>query len=786
MAASGGWEPACPREIVEDVLMLQNCNLSRALESRDEEVSQLEGRVVAAESRLSGLVASMEILGEWWDAANDRLGQGGGPPPASEAPPPPRGGLRERLGGGAESESLRLAFARRFLRTQQILERRVPGAAWTPPGPPEGGPGAAASSLLVEDNARLMMETRQLRADLEISQGLVKALKGERERERERVARAALPALGPSAELGQRGVGAGGPYDSAMGAMQARDTNELPTQMGGAETGGGSAAGGRPSEHAGAASIPATAEYDALSMRAQELEDLLKVEDTVLASSLFRAIKAKMTDCLSEIEQQKRLLQQERLEQRKFRAREQDIAARLAFAEQVQVDNGSLARQLADIEKSHKKLLADNAELRLALDRTSKPGAEKSFAAIGRMMGRLEEERKLHKQRQARLVGALHDSLGVHGALAQSPDVSAALEALCPSGERANPSGGDKLRLLVTSELAHLAKEESLLSRAAAGQPGADTAAGLAPIADGDHSHQLFAAGSSSQGGEDALAAAEKAVYDALGAVRGSALPTTGSGCSKCPELSAQIDSLREECSACMSEMDTIALAFEEAQGANIKLVDFLAEKDEQHAQLIAQSMQAKQALQEMRDLKDSPYQRLNELNAALAAGRKAMDRMQIAQETLSGQISSCFSENESLSHNAISLDRSLKGAQLERDELQLQVELLKGMMTDQARAQGAWETRAKLRQLGPVAASAPPASGTPKGSNLILEMEIEAYKQVLNCAVCGVNRKDCVLTTCFHVFCKGCIDDRIKNRLRKCPGCSRPFGTGDVQNIYL
>jgi len=84
------------------------------------------------------------------------------------------------------------------------------------------------------------------------------------------------------------------------------------------------------------------------------------------------------------------------------------------------------------------------------------------------------------------------------------------------------------------------------------------------------------------------------------------------------------------------------------------------------------------------------------------------------------------------------------------------------------------------------VALGAPSAPSKVGSSTSIQEMEIQAYKQVLNCAVCGVNRKDCVLTTCFHLFCKDCIGDRIKNRLRKCPGCARPFGTGDVQNVYL
>ena len=34
----------------------------------------------------------------------------------------------------------------------------------------------------------------------------------------------------------------------------------------------------------------------------------------------------------------------------------------------------------------------------------------------------------------------------------------------------------------------------------------------------------------------------------------------------------------------------------------------------------------------------------------------------------------------------------------------------------------------------------------------------------------------------CFHLFCKECIDENLRNRSRKCPACGEKFGQDDVK----
>jgi len=66
------------------------------------------------------------------------------------------------------------------------------------------------------------------------------------------------------------------------------------------------------------------------------------------------------------------------------------------------------------------------------------------------------------------------------------------------------------------------------------------------------------------------------------------------------------------------------------------------------------------------------------------------------------------------------------------------------------------------------------------------LQEEIDAYKTMMGCNVCKQRDKACVITKCYHMFCRECIDTRIATRQRKCPGCALAFSENDVQNIYF
>jgi E3 ubiquitin-protein ligase BRE1 len=66
------------------------------------------------------------------------------------------------------------------------------------------------------------------------------------------------------------------------------------------------------------------------------------------------------------------------------------------------------------------------------------------------------------------------------------------------------------------------------------------------------------------------------------------------------------------------------------------------------------------------------------------------------------------------------------------------------------------------------------------------LETTIETLMKRLSCPVCDFGQKECMVTTCRHMFCKKCIDKNIKNRNRKCPACGNRFDAKDIADVFL
>jgi len=63
---------------------------------------------------------------------------------------------------------------------------------------------------------------------------------------------------------------------------------------------------------------------------------------------------------------------------------------------------------------------------------------------------------------------------------------------------------------------------------------------------------------------------------------------------------------------------------------------------------------------------------------------------------------------------------------------------------------------------------------------------EEEMLRNLVICSVCRINFKNTILKTCGHVFCSECVDNRITNRMRKCPSCSKAFDKSDAMPAHL
>jgi E3 ubiquitin-protein ligase BRE1 len=69
------------------------------------------------------------------------------------------------------------------------------------------------------------------------------------------------------------------------------------------------------------------------------------------------------------------------------------------------------------------------------------------------------------------------------------------------------------------------------------------------------------------------------------------------------------------------------------------------------------------------------------------------------------------------------------------------------------------------------------------KEDNEMLQMSLG----MLRCSLCSDRFKDCVISKCFHLFCKVCLDKILrKERNSKCPSCSEKFTSDDIKQVYF
>lgn len=65
-------------------------------------------------------------------------------------------------------------------------------------------------------------------------------------------------------------------------------------------------------------------------------------------------------------------------------------------------------------------------------------------------------------------------------------------------------------------------------------------------------------------------------------------------------------------------------------------------------------------------------------------------------------------------------------------------------------------------------------------------EKQLEALRSITKCSVCLKNWKNTAITACGHVFCDGCVQERLNARLRRCPTCNKGFSSNDLLLVHL
>lgn len=262
-------------------------------------------------------------------------------------------------------------------------------------------------------------------------------------------------------------------------------------------------------------------------------------------------------------------------------------------------------------------------------------------------------------------------------------------------------------------------------------------------------------------------------------------------------ELREALQAKKEEGDAYISEIEAIGQAYEDMQTQNQRLLQEIIERDEYNAQLMSESLQAKQLQTSLQAEKQVLNARMQHANAASDLHKQRIARLEEQAKTFIDQLGKATDESrhqssamESAKRKAVEMEKELASAKSalcaadkvleERSQKLLNVNLqLEKERFEKRRAQEELEVlHMKTARLNTVHDGGPMVER--------LQDEIKDYKSILKCSVCHDRPKEVVITKCYHLFCSPCIQRNLELRHRKCPGCGIPFGQSDVRTVYI
>lgn len=168
---------------------------------------------------------------------------------------------------------------------------------------------------------------------------------------------------------------------------------------------------------------------------------------------------------------------------------------------------------------------------------------------------------------------------------------------------------------------------------------------------------------------------------------------------------------------------------------------------------------------------------------AALHNERDRADRAKVAEETVTASLKDLQSQHTLL------LARCDELAQRAEACAAAEARAREAAATAQRRAERAKQSNGRLQAklLGSGMGGDGGGLSSEDGVMLLnLQDEVQELRKVMRCSVCSSRQKDCVITKCFHMFCRECVEENLRTRHRKCPACGKGFGQDDYHTIWL
>lgn len=249
-----------------------------------------------------------------------------------------------------------------------------------------------------------------------------------------------------------------------------------------------------------------------------------------------------------------------------------------------------------------------------------------------------------------------------------------------------------------------------------------------------------------------------------------------------------------EETDAFVSEVEEVGAAYEESQSETARLMQRLTERDGTEAKAIQDANAANNQCRRLRDeLAGAEAAVAHERGVAQAAAQRCRD----AEAARAEQTAELQRARDEAAQLAERMEEQTKTLRELRDASSSHREANEALTkrTEDLSGRSAKDAEAVVNAERKVSALEEQVAGLKRRGEKLLKRgggadeykeEIDAYKSMLRCSVCNDRPKASIITRCYHMFCQECVQVRLDNRDRKCPGCAQVFSASDVKSIYF
>lgn len=259
---------------------------------------------------------------------------------------------------------------------------------------------------------------------------------------------------------------------------------------------------------------------------------------------------------------------------------------------------------------------------------------------------------------------------------------------------------------------------------------------------------------------------------------------------AKVDDMKASSEASREENDALLVEIETISKdmqsmrhsrkkflqQIEEKRNANKKLHTLLAREEQSKTHCFEELAAARLQVSSLSTV--HKHQK-----AFLEASKESLQAKEIELEKMKEYVKTIEAEREASDAEKRKVLRDAEVARkITAETTQRQQQLLQEKQRPCEKCEALTK---KVEQLEHQLKSAKSSSSTGELTDLE-RFELRDLQKLVNCSVCQDRRKDVIISKCFHMFCKECIENNLKSRNRKCPTCKKMFGHDDVKTVWF